>query len=307
VSRHFIRSAGTLNLIGLLSLLLLNRRLIYLINSRCGGVQWWLMQRIVEDVKKARITWSGDTIHPGKSALVICNHRSFFDFYMIHALAMRNKMQPYCRYFAKDSLKYIPFFGWEMYLMGMLFIKRNWLADQKSIARVFHRVKSFEHPIWLINYLEGTRFTPQKHAESVAFCKERELPQLKHVLFPRVKGFLATVAELRGSHVKYVYDMTAAYQHHRKGFGSAPNMVRAHIKPLFPSYRMHVHVRQFLLDELPTDDQALTEWVIQLYKDKDAYLDSVQKAWTIMSQQEWEQQSQVKHHALPSLYDAVFV
>ena len=63
-------------------------------------------------MRQAEVTVEGDDdIQDGESAFIICNHRSWSDFYAIHYLAERKNMLPRCRYFAKDSLKYIPFFG----------------------------------------------------------------------------------------------------------------------------------------------------------------------------------------------------
>ncbi len=38
-------------------------------------------------------------------------------------------------------------------------------------------------------FCEGTRFTEQKHEESMRIAKEKGLPILKHHLLPRTKGF----------------------------------------------------------------------------------------------------------------------
>lgn len=40
-----------------------------------------------------------------------------------------------------------------------------------------------------------------------------------HLLYPRTKGFVATVQRIRHApHVKAVYDLTIAYQHNGKFF-----------------------------------------------------------------------------------------
>ena len=38
-------------------------------------------------------------------------------------------------------------------------------------------------------FCEGTRFTKEKHAESMKIAREKGLPELKHHLLPRTKGF----------------------------------------------------------------------------------------------------------------------
>lgn len=38
-------------------------------------------------------------------------------------------------------------------------------------------------------FCEGTRFTEKKHAESIQVARVKGLPELKHHLLPRTKGF----------------------------------------------------------------------------------------------------------------------
>lgn len=54
-----------------------------------------------EGPHRARVTISGDDIPYEENALVISNHLSYSDFYLIHALASRRGMLGRCRYFSK--------------------------------------------------------------------------------------------------------------------------------------------------------------------------------------------------------------
>ena len=38
-------------------------------------------------------------------------------------------------------------------------------------------------------FCEGTRFTAEKHAKSIEYSRLKGLPELKHHLMPRTKGF----------------------------------------------------------------------------------------------------------------------
>lgn len=44
---------------------------------------------------------------------------------------------------------------------------------------------------------EGTRFTKEKHEACNVFCRERGIPELKHHLIPRAKGFQASLKALK--------------------------------------------------------------------------------------------------------------
>lgn len=263
-------------------------RLSYSINSSIAATIWRVMQYIFEEVKGGRVTYSGDRLEPNQSALVLSNHRSFSDFYMINALSSRLGMLPYSRYFIKDSLKYIPFFGWGMYLMGMLSVKRNWDKDQATIDRVFSNLVDNNHPVWLVSFIEGSRYTNKKCLEGQEFSKSRNLPVLDHVLFPRTKGAIASISKLRRSHVKFLYDFTLAYYQEGKTecdpgiFGRAPTLIDIHTASrISPPHHFHVHLEKHLLEDLPTDPVELHSWIIELYQRKDTLLKKLaSKGWT---------------------------
>jgi hypothetical protein len=82
---------------------------------------------------------------------------------------------------------------------------------------------------------------------------------LKYLLTPRTKGFVASVQGL-GDHFNAVYDFTIAYQ------GKVPSLWDVTLGRVSPVY---IHVRRFERRELPSDEQGLTKWVIQLFLEKD--------------------------------------
>ncbi|ORX61840.1 hypothetical protein DM01DRAFT_1360988 [Hesseltinella vesiculosa] len=187
-----------------------------------------------------------------------------------------------CKYFVKDSIKWLPFFGWGMWLAGFMFVRRNWLQDQEKINRTFASIKTLKTPAWIINYVEGSRFTPQKSAQCQAFARDRGYTTTQHVLLPRTKGFTTCVNEFRHSHVKYVYDLTIAYRHNVPGaeFNEAPTMVELHTTTLSPDYQFHVHVRRFALEDLPQNDDAIGDWLRQRFVEKDLFLEQLRQDWT---------------------------
>ena len=92
-----------------------------------------------------------------------------------------------------------------MWIMGMLFINRNWQQDQIKIDKMFARILDLQAPVWVASFLEGSRLTPSKLAASQKFMLGRGLPLLSNVMMPRTKGFIACVNKFRGTHVKCVY------------------------------------------------------------------------------------------------------
>ena len=133
----------------------------------------------------------------------------------------------------------------------------------------------------LITYSEGTRFTPKKHAEAVTWCNEHQRPVPKHLLYPRTKGFVATVQTLRkASHVKAVYDVTIAYAKGNK-FMSPPSFVQTvNRKHVGAEWKMYVHVKRHELKSLPqsTDDLAL--WLEKRWVEKGERLEDLKTELT---------------------------
>ncbi|KAI0175635.1 1-acyl-sn-glycerol-3-phosphate acyltransferase [Hypoxylon sp. FL1284] len=256
--------------------------LVYRASSRIAFSAWKWIQVIFERCNGARITFSGDPLPMRESAVVVSNHVSWADFYMIQALALRSGMLGQCRWFAKDQLRWVPFLGWGLWAMGMPMVTRKWMRDQRELQRVFSGIVHRRWPIWLISFSEATRFTPNKYHESKIWCKQNGRPQPLHLLYPRTKGFVTTVQHLRKApHVKAVYDFAIAYQH--KGtFHVAPSMWDTLRLPRISEsqgYKFHVHVRRYPLEELPHTDEELAKWLEQRWVDKGEYLDSLKGEW----------------------------
>ncbi|KAJ8653165.1 hypothetical protein O0I10_011214 [Lichtheimia ornata] len=289
--------AGTLQVVQVTSFLLrpFSEKLLVRINSRLVGTMWTAMQYIFERRQKARITYSGDRLPDKESAIVISNHRSWTDFYLLHSVAIRRGMLSNCKYFVKDSLKWLPFFGWGMWLADFLFVRRNWLRDQRRIQNTFSNIKRLQTPVWITSFVEGTRFSPIKLRECQAFEKERGFTIMCNVLLPRTKGFVTCINAFRFSHVKYVYDFTICYNHRLQDntteFNVAPDMVRVHVRELGDEYEFHVNVRRYPIEELPKDDEQLAAWLRQRYVEKDQLLTRMRERWTegmdVWSEEKW--------------------
>jgi 1-acyl-sn-glycerol-3-phosphate acyltransferase len=157
--RHFLRAAlhllpWLLRLIvanTLLSLLLpfslLSPTAVYNASSLIAASVWLHIQRIFTATNKAHIIVTGDPLPPGESAIVVCNHVEWSDFYMIQELALRANMLSRCRWFAKKELKWVPFLGWGLWAMGMPLVSRKWMEDRKEMERVFGGIVEKKWPI----------------------------------------------------------------------------------------------------------------------------------------------------------------
>ncbi|KAI0385820.1 1-acyl-sn-glycerol-3-phosphate acyltransferase [Hypomontagnella monticulosa] len=257
---------------------------VYRVSSQIAYSVWWWIQFIFETLNGADITFSGDRLPTKESAVVISNHVTWADFYMIQALALRSSMLGQCRWFAKIQLRWVPFLGWGLWAMGMPMVTRNWMRDQRELQRVFGGIVRRRWPMWLINFSEATRFTPKKYEESKIWCKQNGRPQPLHLLYPRTKGFVTTVQQLRKApHVKVVYDFTIAYQY-KDRFHVAPSMWETMKLPNLSAsqgYKFHIHTRRFLLEDLPHTDEELAKWLEQRWIEKGEWLDTLKTKWSV--------------------------
>lgn len=100
----------------------------------------------------------------------------------------------------------------------------------------------------------------------------------KYTLYPRTKGFVASVKALgKSSSVKAVYDLTVAYAHDGRFF-EAPSMFDTLFEPkLSEHWRFHVHAERFEIAELADkSDSELAEWLEQRWMAKSAKLQELQ-------------------------------
>jgi 1-acyl-sn-glycerol-3-phosphate acyltransferase len=260
-------------------LLFLSRPLFYKLNSFLAGTAWGICQHMFEVQNGVKVHVSGlERVPFHESALVISNHCSFLDWVMVHAVSQKRGMLGNCRYFAKDSIKYMPFFGWGMYLAGFIFLKRNWAKDQRHINATFETMTKYRLPVHLISFVEGSRVNPKKLEQSHAYAQQHNLPILNYTLLPRSKGFTASVLGLRNSHIEHIYDLTVAFYHYRRGFGVTPSL-SDYLLGRLNEYQFHVHVDRHAMKELPQSEADIAKWLVKLYERKNERIAKIKASW----------------------------
>lgn len=114
---------------------------VYHASSLLAGTSWTWIQFIFEVVNGGVITFAGAPVPDRESAIVVANHVSWTDFYLIQALAMRAGMLTRCRWFAKRELRWVPLLGWGLWAMGMPLVSRQWTRDQPELERVLAGIR----------------------------------------------------------------------------------------------------------------------------------------------------------------------
>ena len=232
-------------------------------NRWAANLWWGWCAVLAEKLHGTKVVMSGDDVPVRENAIVVSNHQDMTDIAVIFALAREKERLGDLKWFVKDIIKYVPGVGWGMQFLDCLFIKRDWTADRGAIQSVFEKILAHRIPIWIISFVEGTRLTPEKLALSRKFAEERGMTPTRHVMIPRTKGFVATVQSLRG-HLDAVYDITIGYVN---GVPSLWQWINGHVR------QVNLHVRRFAIDEMPEESDALTEWLMKCFEEKDGLLD----------------------------------
>jgi len=107
--------------------------------------------------------------------------------------------------------------------------------------------------------------TKSKLAESQKYAKKNDLTIFNYLLYPRTKGFVATVEALRED-VDAVYDITIAYTDVDKV--SLLKLTEGNTKQVISMY-----IKRHPIKSLPTGSTELNQWVIEQWKEKEKLME----------------------------------
>ena len=150
--------------------------------------------------------------------LLISNHMSWLDIVVLSAI----DVLPAPKFFLKDELKYVPFIGTGAWAMGMPFMKRvkaqlakNPKLKGLDVERTKRSCRDFRnHPTTIINFVEGTRFTPQKHTKA---------EQSVYLFFKPKAGGIAFALEVLGEQFDALLNTSIIYQGEGRSYLSQLN------------------------------------------------------------------------------------
>lgn len=141
--------------------------------------------------------------------LMISNHRSWVDILVLQAAF--NRRIPFLKFFIKEQLRWVPLLGLAWWALDMPFMRRHsreYLEKHpeergRDLAATRRACEKFRGmPTTVINFIEGTRFTPAKRdATGAAY---------RHLLPPRAGG-IAFVLGAMGDMLHATLDVTIAY------------------------------------------------------------------------------------------------
>jgi len=141
--------------------------------------------------------------------LVISNHQTWVDILVLQRI-LHNKI-PFLKFFLKKELIYVPLLGLAWWALDFPFMKRYSQAflkknpslkgeDLKTTRKACAKFKY--KPVSVMNFIEGTRFTPQKH-------RQQQSPY-SQLLKPKAGG-IAFVLDAMGEHLNKIVNITIYY------------------------------------------------------------------------------------------------
>jgi len=202
--------------------------------------------------------------------LVLANHQSWVDILVLQKVF--NRRVPLLRFFLKRQLFWVPVLGLAWWALDFPFMGRYThrqvaknpelgRRDMEATRRACAKFRDI--PVSVMNFVEGTRFTPEKHAGQVS--------PYRHLLKPK-SGGVAFVLEAMGEGLHAILDVTIAYP------GGRPSMIDL-IANRVPEVKVQVRQRPIPAELVAGDYQGdrafrarFQQWMNGLWQEKDAAL-----------------------------------
>ncbi|UNW09043.1 MULTISPECIES: acyltransferase [Acinetobacter] len=199
--------------------------------------------------------------------LMTCNHQSWVDTTVNQYFGLTR--MPLTRFFTKWELIFIPFVGQAFKILGFPMMKRHTkeqiaknpaLKDRDMLEARKSCEQLLSQPFTLLNYLEGTRFTQEKH--------DQQQSPYQHLLKPKAGG-LALALNILGNEIDALVDMTIVYPDGTPGYGE---FWLGEVPRIAVNLRK-IDIPDWVLGGDYEEDAAYRErfqdWVHQLWTEKD--------------------------------------
>lgn len=202
--------------------------------------------------------------------LVVSNHQSWVDIFVLQHIF--NRRIPFLKFFLKQELIWVPVIGLAWWALDFPFMKRyskQQLArrpelrgkDLETTRKMCERFKTT--PVSVMNFLEGTRITPEKH-------RRQESPY-QNLLKPKAGG-AGFVLGAMGEQIGTMLDVTIVYA---QGVPTAWDFFRGQVHDIEVVIQKRPIPTEYLNQDYQNDEQfrdAFQAWVRDLWCQKDHLL-----------------------------------
>jgi 1-acyl-sn-glycerol-3-phosphate acyltransferase len=218
-----------------------------------------------------------DALPYGGWYLVTCNHQSWVDIFVLQHLL--NRRIPMLKFFLKRELIYVPVMGLAWWALDFPFMRRHSeavlrrhpekrLQDIEATRRACTRFALV--PTSVMNFVEGTRYTPAKHAAQGS--------PYRHLLKPKAGG-MAMALHALGTRFDSLLDVTIVYP---EGVPTFWQFLRGDVRRIVVSATRHAIPADLAGAGTQADEAAdarlrkrVQTWLMALWQDKDERIDAV--------------------------------
>ena len=205
--------------------------------------------------------------------LVVSNHQSWADIPILQYVF--NRKIPLVKFFLKKQLIWVPLLGvawWALDFPFMQRFTREQIAKRpelkgRDLETTRKACEKFRYtPVTVLNFMEGTRFTPQKHA--------RQSSEYQHLLKPRAGG-TGFVLGAMGDIINTMLDVSIIYP---AGVPTFWDFICGKVRRIIIDIRKVDIPFDFLGMDYTNDEarrQAFQDWVAALWKQKDERIDEL--------------------------------
>ena len=205
--------------------------------------------------------------------LVNCNHQSWADILVLQHLF--NRRIPLLKFFLKQQLIWVPVMGLAWWALDFPFMRRHseeFLKkhpemrgkDQATTRQACEKFALI--PTSVMNFLEGTRFTPAKHL--------RQQSPYDHLLRPKAGG-VALALNAMGDKFQAILDVTIVYPDGAPDFWQFLSGKLKHIIVRVRALPVPQHLVQADYAGDPFVREAYQQWVQQVWREKDAQIEAL--------------------------------
>lgn len=207
--------------------------------------------------------------------MVNSNHQSWVDILVLQYLF--NRHIPLLKFFLKQELIWVPLMGLAWWALEFPFMRRHsreYLRkfpemrgkDQETTRKACEKFSFI--PTSVMNFLEGTRFTREKHT--------RQHSPYKHLLKPKAGG-IALALNAMGEKFKSILDVTIVYPDGVPSFWDFLCGKTSRIVVRVQSRDIPQHLLGGNYSEDAEFRAAFSQWVNELWAEKDQQIDEILK------------------------------
>lgn len=213
-----------------------------------------------------------DGLSSQNSYLIIANHQAWSDIPVLVFLLVGRV--PFFKFFLKKELIWLPFIGVACWALDFPFMRRHSkeeLANNpqwrgKDLATTRELCKKLDgEPVSIVNFIEGTRFTPQKRI--------RQVSPYQHLLKPK-SGGVAYVVSMLSDNLAAVIDMSIIYPGGPQNFWQ---FLSGKLKKVVVRVNKRAIPPQLHEGDYQASDEyreGFQQWVASLWLEKDALIES---------------------------------